>query len=173
MLVISFNALDVRNAKRAAFNRNEFKRLRGIKSSRFSTKHTDQSAHVYGVLAEMAVAFYLGTKIDETILPFGDRGAPDLYHRGFSYEVKYTSLSGGDFIIPNSDPSYMQADRGVLVTPGPSKRFFCLVGWISKEDFLDLYQHRDYGAGPRCSVTSDQLEDMVTLKTASLSLLRA
>lgn len=162
---IYFSPHDMLEAKRIANERNDIKVANGIPSNLFAGhKYTDSESHEVGVMAEMAVAFYLQTQVDKTFTIHGDGGKADLNKDGTDIEVKYTSRGSGDFIIPNSDPNYFQSDVGILVTPSMTHHHLRLTRWITKSRFMEKFQLRDYTKGPRASVTQADMYQMDALK---------
>ena len=153
-------------ANRIATLRNKPKMDAGIVSNLFGRHKFDElTPHLNGVMAEMAVSWYLGLGMDKSSRLDGDKGAPDLLGLdGATYEVKYTDLQGGDFIVPDRDPLKFVADIGIVCHPGFSNRRVRLSAWVTSDDFLNNYHVRDYGSGDRAAISQSKMRDIGELK---------
>ncbi len=165
MIEVNFSPEDMEEAIRVAKLRNDPKMEAGIKSNLFGRhKMNEATSHLNGVMAEMAAAWLVGSEIDKTSKLGGDKGAPDFWKNGLSYEVKFTGFPNGDFIVPYRDPLKFVADIGIVVNPGNTPTRVKVMKWITREDFLDNYHVRDYGAGDRAAISQDKMTDIEELK---------
>lgn len=153
-----------------AFNlsilRNRWKFINGIRSRKFSRGKSELEVQYVGIVAELAVAGVLGIPYNPPLLLGGDDF--DLVDKsGRTIEVKFRNHPKGDFALSNAKPESFQADLGVLVVPLypeiGDNALLHLVGWITREEFLDRCDRVNYGYGDRLAVERDALRPMGSL----------
>lgn len=165
MVEINFSPAEMAEVARVAILRNQTKVDAGIPSNRYAENGmTDEQSHFNGLMGEFAAAWYLGGEVDKTPRLKGDKGNPDFWVNGISFEIKYTNLLGGDFIVPHRDPFKFVADIGIVCHPGFNNRRVILSSWVTRDEFLNNYHIRDYGKGDRAAIKQVKMRNIETLR---------
>jgi hypothetical protein len=104
--------------------------------------HDHRQTVVRGYLAEHVVARVLGVEIPEYK---GPDGGVDLLWHGLTVQVKWNHYSYGD-LYSRPDLS-ITADLFVLVVPCRPDPQMRIVGYLTRDEYLQLRQPRSYGRG--------------------------
>jgi hypothetical protein len=162
---------DVTDALQIAWARNEIKRRHNVKTLKYVAYRDDVLTHVFGVIAEMAVAEVVGGSYDRENWMFRPPHAPDcILPSGMICEIKYRDHPDWDFALPNGSLSSFEADVGILVVPAPDRNrddIFDLSveikGCVSKKKFKAICERVDFGHGARLVARQEDLSPIDVL----------
>ncbi len=132
MIVFPLSSDDIALSHEIGQRRNAIKVECGIPTHKHSTA-SDESIHVLGAMAEIAVCRWLGVRFNDDILP-GSDGGTDLTWKGYSIDVKMRSTGWRD-LVTLPDLSDFRADFAVLCWPGDEPDTITIVGLVSRERF--------------------------------------
>ncbi len=132
MIVFPLSSDDIALSHEIGQRRNAIKVECGIPTHKHSTA-SDESIHVLGAMAEIAVCRWLGVTFNNNIFPHGDGGI-DLSWNGFTLDVKMRSEWGRDLVIM-PDLSDFRAEVALLCWPGKEPDTVAVVGLVSRERF--------------------------------------
>jgi hypothetical protein len=121
------------------------------------------SANVHGVMGELAVAGFLGVKIDHTIYQNGD-GGNDFRYKNATIQVKTNMGRGNDLYLYVPEKEQFKSSVGVLTRP-VSMTQIEILGWISKESFLLQSEPINFGYRTNYGVNQNQLDKPEFLKS--------
>jgi hypothetical protein len=140
----------------------EKKRQHDVVDKKFDRNNSSYSVNLMGRLGEVVVAKTLRIQTDDSVTAGGDVGYDLVSNLGNKIAVKTSTL---DSLIFNKIEDF-SADIAVLVKfvgdkqlPHDGGQFF-IVGWISRQDFIEYHYVHDYGYGPRLVVDSFVLNRM-------------
>lgn len=158
-MIVKLFKSDYEDVLQVAFERNENKEKLGIKHYGFSDQYSSSlECHLRGISAEKAVSKITGFDLNRGISELGDKGL--LVHSDLilpnnkTVEVKMRER-GKEFILPSFNPEKFTQDYGILVFATKDPMTFEVVGYITKQIFLDNYKRKDFGKGIRCYVTKE------------------
>jgi hypothetical protein len=126
------------------------KNKNNVYDAKFDKNNTSYSVNLMGYLGEMAAAKVLGVETDSEIRTHGDEGF-DLKLNKKTIQVKTSTLP--ELIFNRLD--LFSADLGVLVQLEGDRvnphvdAIYHVIGYISKEDFMESYSIKNYGYGDR------------------------
>jgi len=135
-----------------------------VYDQKFDKNNSSYAVNLMGYLGEMAAAKVLNVKTDNKIRTHGDDGF-DLKLKGKTIQVKTSTLPELIFNRLN----LFKADVGMLVQlEGDKTRphidaTYHVLGYILKEDFLNLYKVKNYGYGNRFTVGVEKLNSIEDL----------
>lgn len=132
MFTYTLSPADIRLANKLAQARNDNKLRLGATSNKVSN-WSDQSIHLLGVAAEIAVARVFRVEPDKAIYAGGDRGY-DLVAQGRTWDVKMRSRANRDLIIMPGLSDFL-ADYVILCWPAGCRGGVSLVGFVGRERF--------------------------------------
>ena len=116
---------------------------------------TGGSSDFLGFLAEVVIDDFIGIDRPQLIMG-GTDGGVDVCIDGVNVDVKASGYDGEDpCLILFKDKAY-PCDYFVLVVL--KNYYFSVMGGISKKDFFEKCEERNFGYGPRLCVGADKLE---------------
>ena len=131
MIVLPLRDDDMALVERLSASRNSIKEANGVPTHKVSD-WSDQSIHRLGLMAEVAIAAWLGVSIDGNTYYGGDAGY-DLCAGGLTVDVKMRSRTGLD-LVTFADMSDFRADIAILCWPAGERDVAC-VGYVSRDRF--------------------------------------
>lgn len=142
-----------------ALERNENKEKLGIKHYGFSEQYENALAcHIRGISAEKVVSKVTGFDLNREISEKGDKGlaihSDLILPNNKTVEIKMRER-GKEFILPSFNPEKFTQDYGILVFATKDPMTFEIVGYITRETFLQNYKRKDFGKGIRCYITRE------------------
>jgi len=132
-----------------------------VYDQKFDRNNSSYSVNLMGYLGEMAAAKVLGVNTDDKIRTHGDDGF-DLELRGKTIQVKTSTLPELIFNRLN----LFKADIGLLVQLEGDRRsphknaIYHVIGFISKNKFMNSYTVKNYGYGDRFVVDASKLSSI-------------
>jgi hypothetical protein len=132
-----------------------------VYDQKFDRNNSSYSVNLMGYLGEMAAAKVLKVKTDNKIRTHGDEGF-DLKLNGKTIQVKTSTLPELIFNRLN----LFKADIGLLVQlEGDKTRphlnaVYHVIGYITKDDFINSYKKKNYGYGDRFTVGLNNLRPL-------------
>lgn len=132
-----------------------------VRNRRHAIDIDDERMNLIGLAGEYAVSQYLGLPLDTSVSLAGDGGVADLRAGGYTIQVKTNTHAGGDLYF--NTPSDLRADIAVLVIADGAHRVR-IAGWVWREEFQRECLHKDWGYGPRVTVSQSFLRPVATLK---------
>jgi hypothetical protein len=137
----------------------EKKRHHDVVDKKFDRNNSSYSVNLMGRLGEVVVAKTLQIPTDDSVTAGGDVGFDLVSHLGNTIAVKTSTL---DSLIFNKIEDF-SASIALLVKfvgdkqlPHDGGKFF-IIGWISRQDFIDNHYLHDYGYGMRLVIDGDKL----------------
>jgi hypothetical protein len=127
---------------------------------RKAVSETSLDGHCIGVKGEIAVAAYMGWKVDSEERDSGDNGA-DFVIQGVTFDCQTTTYNPPHLKYDEKHP--FRAQVAILVRAA-TDREMNIVGWITRKEFESVAVMRDYGHGARRSVGPEAMLPMPTLK---------
>lgn len=131
--------------------RNTEKEARGVPSKKILDHVSEAGTHELGIAGTVSVGSYFGELPSLYVSLEGDKGHSDLVIGGLDVEVKTRRQVGWDFALMEPDLGKLDEhpwDIGVLV--------YHLRGWtfqihgvISQARFVNVWEQKNYGHGPR------------------------
>ena len=142
-----------------ALERNENKEKLGIKHYGFSEQYENAlSCHIRGISAEKVVSKVTGFDLNREISEKGDKGlaihSDLILPNNKTVEIKMRER-GKEFILPSFNPEKFIQDYGILVFATKDPMTFEIVGYITRETFLQNYKRKDFGKGIRSYITRE------------------
>lgn len=137
----------------------EKKRQHDVVDKKFDRNNSSYSVNLMGRLGEVVVAKTLRIKTDDSVTAGGDVGHDLVSNLGNTIAVKTSTL---DTLIFNKIEDF-SASFAILVKFVGDKQIpqdggkFYVIGWISRQEFIDKHYMRDYGYGARLVMDGDQL----------------
>lgn len=170
-VLVTLSESDVRRITFLAWQRNRKKSRVGVRTRRFAKGHDDLSIHILGMMAELAVARFLGIPYDPEFRLRGEGNAPDLIDPVLgSIQVKYRDRRGWDLALTGNDPRELSADLAILVWPAPEEaqpadggEAFEIVGYVTPERFEQRATTRNYGYGERLVLDPEHLDPIAQI----------
>jgi hypothetical protein len=159
---VNFDYFDLLSILGIAERRNIIKQVYGVKSQRYDKNQTDFLTHINGVMGEAAVARFLNIKLDKNISLSGDDKIKDLVKDNKTIQVK-TSIKEQNKHLLFNDKSLFKADLAVFASV-ISITETIIRGWITKEEFLNKAEPKDFGYGQRWTIPFDKLNNPNKLK---------
>lgn len=131
----------------------------GVTDRMFDRNNTSEGINIIGHLGEMVVGRVLGLPVDMEVRTGGDDGH-DMHQGDTTIQVKTSELKS---LIFNAKHLF-KSDVAILVQfIGKNKKEswkdprFIVLGWISREEFLNKYHTHDFGYGTRLVLNADEL----------------
>jgi hypothetical protein len=132
----------------------------GVCSRGYNPRRSREEIDYDGLLGEQAVGVLLASPIDTAIYDGGDPGYDITYH-GKTIQVKLNTYPNGDLYFSSLDEFI--ADIAILVTPVKDD-VYRIAGWVSRDEFMGMYQEKDYGYGTRYAVPQDKLKSILLFR---------
>lgn len=149
-LLIKLTRQEMSTCKQAASMRWQMARASGVFNQRKDSR-SDADIDYLGIRAEAAVAKAYGLHHNPAMNGIDD-GA-DLFDGDMSIDVKGTFHSTGHLLIKSKNA--VKADLFVLVTDTPDESVMSILGWTTKDRFLEQAQQTDFANKGVC-LTLDQ-----------------
>jgi len=138
-LLIKLTRPEISLCKQAASMRWQLSRVAGVFNQR-KDKRSDEEIDYLGIRAEAAVAKAYGLEHHPTMIGIDD-GA-DLFDGDTTIDVKSTWHSEGRLLIKSKEAA--RADVFVLVTDTPQDDVMNILGWTTRQKFLDEAEETDF-----------------------------
>jgi hypothetical protein len=135
-----------------------------VYDAKFDKNNNSYSVNLMGYLGEMAAAKVLNIETDSKIRTHGDEGF-DLKLNNKTIQVKTSTLP--ELIFNRLD--LFKADTGMLVqlegdrTAPHIDSIYHVIGYITKQDFMNSYSVKNYGYGDRFVVGLSKLRSIEDL----------
>jgi len=153
---------DIEECRRLAKMRNTKKE--GVQSTNNNPHTTDFQIHFYGVIGEYAFSKITGYPMDYSHNPDGGDPGYDFEINGYKIDIKY-SKHGKYLGFSRKDK--FKADIAVLVKPVNPKIPFMelkIVGWCTREDFMEKSEPIDLGFSRIVGIPTRNLRNYNTLQ---------
>lgn len=126
--------------------------VKGCVRNRRCMNRSDFETHLYGVMGEYAVSKLLDCKMDMSVSFSGDDKISDFVHNGWRIQVKTRSTSRQPIYLYFNTPQDFRADLAIS-TCVKSPTIIEVLGWITRDEFLERAKPMNFGYGPRIGVT--------------------
>lgn len=123
--------------------------------------NTQSQADLLGVMGEYAVSKYLKTPFDTTINLNGDGGEIDMFLGENSIQVKSTKYSTGRLVFNKKEE--IKADINIFVYCNIENKFARILGYIKKDNILEVLYEKNLGHGIRFCVDQENLHPISEL----------
>jgi len=124
-------------------------------SPRLENKNQSRlEANIFGFMAEFAVCRVLDTEPPR--LNFATDGGVDLWLGDVTIDVKYTARNTSKLIFDSV--SKFKSQVAVLVTATSNMDVMEILGWCSKNRFIEESYKKDFGYGERLVMDADKLQ---------------
>ena len=121
-----------------------------------NVKQTRLDANILGFMAEFAVCRLFET--DPPRLNFATDGGVDLWIEDISIDVKFTNHRKNGLIFDSFDK--FKSRIAILVTNTPEFDVMEIIGWCSKNDFMQKSYEKDFGYGVRKVLDLERLKSI-------------
>jgi hypothetical protein len=135
-----------------------------IPSKKYDKESSESDVHARGIIGDLIVSHYFDVPYNDEVYIGGD-GGRDTYlgpNIGWS-QNKCRSREDYDFSLNDSNP-HLKAEVGILIVRVKYPYLYKIIGWISRKDFLDKHETRDYKYGDRAMVPQVKMRDIRELK---------
>ena len=127
-----------------------------VASNRRVHDESDFATHLVGVMGEYVVAGFLGARVDDSVSLTGDDKITDLRVHGRTVQVKTRKVLHGETWLYFNRREDFKADIAVLAAT-ENLTTVHVIGWITREEFLEKAEEVDWGYGPRHGVRQSAL----------------
>ena len=162
MITIQFTDQDMAECKRKGEETVSICRSQGARPrlKEGTEKMKREQGNEMGFRGELAFAkLYNLEPTDVTV--YADDGIDYKLSDGRTVDVKLSTYKNGDLIFDSFDK--FKSDIAVLVYGSYDETFVDIAGWVTKEEFIERCNERDYGYGMRKFLKKANLNDMRTL----------
>lgn len=162
-MLIQYTPEEIEECRNVANLRNTKKK--GVPSLRVHQGATDYAIHFWGLLGEKAFSIYYGVDIDTTHNEGGGDRGYDFIINEKTIDIKYSRSKSNCLIV--SSKGRVKADILVLAKPykrGNPLEGTKLVGWITREEFLERAEYRMFWDRRALCFPQRNLKKMPTLK---------
>lgn len=129
---------------------------KGTPSKKLAPGRGEEEIHRLGAEAELAVLKHFHLPWRNPVLKGGDPGW-DMEVGKKTVQVKFTPFPWGRLLFDERRGYGFKAEVAVLVVPAGPEGVFRLVGWLKREEFVELAHEVDLGYGPCRGVWQHQL----------------
>ena len=157
-----FGAFEMQYLCMVAERRNCGKQPNGVKNRKFDSQN-DFSTNLHGVMGEFAVAKYLGLKLDHSVGLSGDDKISDMRRGDQTIQVKTNMWRWNACYLYFNSLDLFRADIAVLAKIKSATEVE-LAGWITRDEFREKAERKNFGYGERFCVEAQELKGMQLLK---------
>jgi hypothetical protein len=148
MTTVNLTPAEVSFALAIATQRDACKRRR---DSRISQRHTGFGVHFAGVVGELCFRKVYGGKVNQEVLPGGDKHQCDvILPDGRKVEVKTSLFSGAGVELKFEGRDELDSFEWVSLVQVTLPDLGIVYPVWSREEILPQLTEKDYGHGPRC-----------------------
>ena len=162
MITIEFDEKDLAECKRKGEETVNICRSQGAKPrlKEGTEKMKREQGNEMGFRGELAFAkLYNLDPTDVTV--YADDGIDYILPDGRTVDVKLSTYKNGDLIFDSFDK--FKSDIAVLVYGSYDESYVDIAGWVTKDQFIERCDERDYGYGIRKFLKKQYLNAMDTL----------
>lgn len=157
-LLIKLTKSELSQCKQAAALRWQLARASGVVNQRRDNRSDDEIDYL-GIRAETAVAKAYDLPYTPSALGI-DEGV-DMYADDISIDVKSTFHTDGRLLLKSKEAA--KADIFIMVSDTPEDDVMNLIGWTSRDRFLQDCQETDFGKGVCYTMERHQLYKVSSL----------
>lgn len=157
-LLIKLTKSELSQCKQAAALRWQLARASGVVNQRRDNRSDDEIDYL-GIRAETAVAKAYDLSYTPSALGI-DEGV-DMYAGDISIDVKSTFHTDGRLLLKSKEAA--KADIFIMVSDTPEDDVMNLIGWTSRDRFLQDCQETDFGKGVCYTMERHQLYKVSSL----------